>query len=136
MANYYGQARTNYFAVKDSAAFETEFADYPVNIITKQVGDQTLYGFLDADDNGGGLSWQKYDDDTDDFVDLDYLERIAAHLVEGSVAVLLETGAEKYRHLNGYAWAVNSKGETKQISLDHIYALAAELGDSVTRAEY
>jgi len=52
------------------------------------------------------------------------------------VAIMMEAGAEKCRYINAYALAVNSKGETKEISLDQIYELAQPLGEHITRAEY
>jgi hypothetical protein len=43
---------------------------------------------------------------------LDLFGEVAGHLVEGSVAVFIEVGAEKLRYLTGWAVAVNSSGVT------------------------
>jgi hypothetical protein len=53
MANFYGQARSNYFAVKDAGSFLDEMTQYPVEVITQEKDGVTLYGFVDADADGG-----------------------------------------------------------------------------------
>ena len=139
MANYYGQGRTNYFAVKDADAFKAEMANYPVEVITDEVDGETLYGLLDANPDGGGWDWSyiaELEDEDGEIVEtdmeIDWPEVFARHLVDGHVAILMETGAEKYRYLIGYALAVNSKGETREVNLSKdIYTLAQELGDKV-----
>ena len=136
MAQYFGQARTNYFLVKDAEAFKTEMANYPVNVIEQKIGEETGYGILDADDDGGGLQWSQYNDDTDEYDDLVWEDIIGKHLKDGEVCVLTETGAEKYRYLSGWAIAFNNKGETRRVDITDIYDLAKELGTGVTRAEY
>lgn len=139
MANYYGTARTNYFAVKDAKAFEEEMAKYPVEVITGKTDDgkETLYGLMDANEDGGGWDWSYWDDETDEDVEIDWADVFARHLVDGWVAILMETGAEKYRYLSGWAMAVNSKGETREVVLSRdIDKLAHELGDHVTTVGY
>lgn len=136
MANYLGQGRTNYFRVKDAEAFTNEFASYDVEIITSVVDGETLYGFLDQSVDGAGFSWSLYDEETEDYTDIDYLDAVSKHLVDGEVCVLIEVGWEKYRYLNGSARAVNSKGEQTQVSLTDIYEQAKELGSNITQALY
>lgn len=145
MANYYGQTRTNYFAVKDADAFEAELGDYNVILIREEDGNGGYrYGFLDADDNGGGLSWSRLieleDENGDPFdtdVDIDWVDILSRHVADGHVAILMEVGSEKYRYFNGWAIAVNSKGETREINLNmEIDKLARELGENVTPVGY
>lgn len=138
MANYYGTTRTNYFAVKDGAAFEKELEDFPVQIIS-QTGEDgvTRYGFLDSNVDGAGLDWSYWDHDTDDSVEIDWLGILAKHLADGEVAIIMEVGAEKYRYLVGTAIAVNNKGETREVDLNKdIARLALELGSNVTSVTY
>lgn len=59
---------------------------------------------------------------------------VAAHLVDGDVAVFLEVGAEKMRYLGGIAYAVNSQGESRTVSLEDIYEQAKPLGDATDAA--
>jgi len=136
MANYYGQARTNYFLVKDAEAFKTEMANYPVNVIEQKIGEETGYGILDEDADGGGLPWSLFNEDTDEYDDLVWEVIIGQHLKDGEVCVLMETGAEKYRYLSGWAIAFNNKGETRRVDITDIYNLAKELGTGITPAEY
>jgi hypothetical protein len=68
--------------------------------------------------------------------EIDLAAELSAHLEEGWVAVLMEAGAEKCRYVAGWALAVNSKGETRQVSLQDIYDLARQIGEHVTKAEY
>lgn len=141
MANYYGQARTNYFAVKDAEKFLAELEGWEVEVITQKQADGTLfYGFMDRDGNGGGLSWTRYYEDADGEYqedERDWMTWLATHLEDGHVAVLMEIGSEKYRYLSGISWAVNNKGEVVRLSLDDIYDLAVEkLGEHVKTATY
>ena len=136
MANYIGQGRSNYFVVKDADAFRAEFEQYGVEIIERAVDGETLYGFMDNDGDGGGLSWSRYNEETEDFEDIDYLDAVSKHLAEGEVCIIIESGSEKYRYLNGVAYAVNSKGERKVVSLTDIYEQAKELGSNITQAQY
>ena len=139
MANYYGQTRTNYFAIKDSASFIAEAEGWNVEVITKEVDGVTLYGLMDKDPDGAGLSWSRFgEDDAGEEIEeeRDWLAWIASHLEDGHVAIMLDIGSEKYRYLNAIAWAVNSKGETRKVGFENIYELAKELGDQFTTAEY
>ena len=136
MANYYGQSRTNYFLVKDADAFKAEMANYEVTVIEQQMHGKTGYGILDADSDGGGLQWSQFNEETEDYDDLAWEDIIGKHLKDGSVCVLMETGAEKYRYLTGWAVAFNNKGESRRVNLTDIYDLAKELGTDVVLAEY
>lgn len=135
MANYYGQARSNYFFVKDSEAFLEEMKKYPVQIIEQQENGKTLYGFLDADENGGG-SVDFYADEDGEYIEVDWRDVFKRHLADGWVAIIMETGSEKYRYLIGHAVAYNNKGETMFVTLEDIYTLATQIGENITRAEY
>lgn len=137
MANYYGTARTNYFAVKDAEAFKNEMAEISVNVIEQaHPTEGTLYGFLDADPDGGGMPWEKLDEDSDEYIEIDWAGLFSRHLKDGWVAVMMEAGAEKYRYLTGYAVAYNNKGESRTINLSDIYKVALEIGTEITHAEY
>ena len=137
MANYYGQARTNYFQVKDLKAWREELSNYPVELIETKDDDGTIkVGFMDANDDGAGLDWQLYDEEGNE-TEIDWTDLLARHLADNEVAIIMETGAEKYRYLSGWAMAVNNKKETREISLaKDIYTLAQELGENVTGATY
>ncbi len=55
MANYYGNARSNYFTVKDVYAFEEALSEIP-GIETIRQGDK--FGILVSGDDYGG--WPSY----------------------------------------------------------------------------
>ena len=98
--------------------------------------DEGRWGFL-ANSEDGGLPSSRYDEETDDYVDIDLTKELAEHLAEGQVAVLMECGAEKLRFITGFATAVSWTGETVRISLDDIYQKAQEaFGVEPSRASY
>ncbi len=139
MANFYGTARSNYFEVKDTDAFEAAMAKLPdITVVTQ--GE--LVGIIVDDGDSGCFPSYAYNADGDvDFEDeeVDIVAIVAEHLVDGAVAIFMEVGAEKLRYTSGWAQAINSKGECKTISLNDIYDLAAGLTTSmkeITRAEY
>lgn len=135
MANYYGQTRSNYFFVKDADAFLEEMKKFPVEIIKEEKNGMTLYGFLDADSNGGG-SVDFYADEDGEYIEVDWSDFFARHLADGWVAVIVSSGNEKYRYISGHAVAYNNKGEEIHLDLSDIYTIANHLGDNITRAEY
>lgn len=140
MANYYGQARTNYFEVKDAEAFLAEMSKLPVEVITeedKETG-KTLYGFLDANQDGAGLDSYVYDSDTEEEYEVDWVEIIQKHVAPGWAAILMEVGHEKYRYLNAYTYVITSTG-FKELNLENWAHDVArqELGaEKVTPASY
>jgi hypothetical protein len=134
MANYYAFARSNYFRVKDISKFE-EFCDSLNLTVIKDKNESNLVGFL-VEDNDGSLPSYIYNEETDEYEDIDLAEELASHLEEDEVAIFMEVGAEKLRYLVGVAIAVNSKGEIKQVNLGEIYKLADTLGKNITIAEY
>lgn len=136
MANFYGQARSNYFAVKDAGAFLDEMTQYPVEVITQEKDGVTLYGFCDADLDGGADVWSKWDEDKAETVEIDWAEVFKRHLQDDWVAVIVSVGWEKYRYFQGDTVAFNNKGESKTINLEHIYELASDLGSNRTYATY
>jgi hypothetical protein len=136
MANFYGQARSNYFAVKDAGAFLDEMTQYPVEVITQEKDGVTLYGFVDADADGGADVWAIWDEDKAETVEIDWAEVFKRHLQDDWVAVIVSVGWEKYRYFQGDTVAFNNKGESKTINLDHIYELASDLGSNRTYATY
>ena len=131
MANYYSSARTNYFRVKDVDAFNKWIKQFS-GLETIVHETEGTIGIL-FDGESGVPSFREVDGD---YEHLDFMEELALHLADNEVAILQEAGAEKLRYINGYAIAVNNKGERRQISIDNIYDLAKELGSNITKAEY
>jgi len=141
MADWYGTARSNYFAVKDKEKFQEFCNKWDVEMINKN----NKYGFLCTQDDKGGLpSFLEQEEDEDGQKLLepkelgmdDFVDELATHLKPGHVAVLVEIGAEKYRYLTGYALAINSKGKTESINIGDITELAKKLGKHITEPQY
>ncbi len=138
MANYLGYARSNYFCVRDEAAFLNWVETLPGVIARREDGNPERFALLVEDgDNGGWPGW-RYDEREDDEEEIDLRAEITGHLDEGEVAVLEEVGAEKLRYLVGYAVAVNHRGEKLTVSLDDIYerVRAAGWDPDVSTATY
>ena len=133
MANYVPFVRSNYFEVKDAAAFEAFCKKWRVELI-RGGKDDTLFGFLG--DGEIGLPLCYYDAGKDDYVEGNFMDELSGHLANGWVAVVREIGYEKMRYLVGYTVAVNSRGESIEVSLDDIYAAAKRLGKHLTACEY
>jgi|1048.fasta_scaffold22355_4 hypothetical protein len=134
MANYYGQVRTNYFAVKDPEAFREDIMNYPVQMISQERDGEILFGFLDTDE--GGLPVTTYNEETDEDTEIIWEDLFIKHLKDDWVAIILEVGSEKHRYFQGFASAYNNKGETVYLNLEDIYDLAAKLGGTITHASY
>jgi len=133
MANYYATWRSNYFKVKDPEAFKKEMAE--ISDIEVIEGNNTgHWAILGKNPDGAGIPC--FNTATNEEIDLPQV--ISSHLVDGEVAVLMEVGSEKMRYLVGVAFAVNSRGKTRQVVLQDIYDKAKKLapGKPITRVEY
>jgi hypothetical protein len=135
MANYYGNSRSNYFKVKSKENFK-KFLDlmYDMEYIEDSEG---RVGFL-VSGEGGSIPCEIWDENADEYVDLDFDALLAQHLQDGEVAIYQEVGAEKLRYLVGYSIAVNSKGKRVAVSINDIYRIAQEElgGENITLCEY
>ncbi len=118
----------------DNRALFADFCDrWGVAAITDD-DDPTLVGFLCTGDEDGFPAG--YRDADGDLVETDIAAALAPLLAEGHVAVGMESGHEAFRYVAGVAWAVNSRGEVRSVTLDDIYDQATALGDHVTEAVY
>jgi hypothetical protein len=129
MADYVPKARSNYFAVRDRAAFLAWCETRDLTPIRN--AKDTLDGFL-CDQ---GIPTSSYNEETDDDGDIDFFAELAEHLADEHVAICMEIGSERLRYLIGYAMAVNHAGETHSIDLNEIYVRAAPLGAHIARFE-
>ena len=132
MANYYSSARTNYFRVKEVDAFNAWVKEFEDNNGVEVVDKEDTFAILFDGESGVPISREV----DGDYEPLDFMDELSNHLADDEVAILHESGAEKLRYINGFAIAVNNKGERRVISLDDIYVHAKELGKNVTLAQY
>lgn len=135
MANWYGAARSNYFFVKDPEAFRNEFSKYPLEVIENQGGPKDSFLLLPTGEYGDFDTWI-YDGDEGEEEEFDVLEKVAPHLKDGHVAIIMTTGAEKLRYLTGYAQAINNKGERREVNINSIHELAKEIGEHIEHCSY
>lgn len=141
MANYYESARTNYFRVKDIAAFIAFMATVPGSEYHASGDDKPdSFCVLFTED---GVPTARFLDEPneagDDYEEFDFMEELAPHLADGSIAVLQGSGHEKLRYVTGYSIAVDNTGKQVSVNIDDIYALAKkEFGEKseVTQAHY
>lgn len=152
MANWRGAFRTNYFKVKDVAAFEawveSLLSEDEVDILRKEdkVGfgaygpipyDRTLteeeFQNLPAEVSEYLSDDATYTDAYPESDGIDILAELASHLQEGEIAIITEAGYEKLRYVSGVATAIDHTGKIiAQQNLD----LAPLLPEGVSLPSY
>ena len=134
MANWYGSSRSNYFRVKNPTEFNAWADEMNLTVWPK---DDHFAIAPDAYSDDGDWPSQRFNEDSNDYEEIDIPAQLAPLLADGEVAVLQSVGAEKLRYLTGWAIAVHSSGETERVSIDDIYKMASERwGASPTTATY
>lgn len=129
--NWIGVSRSNYFRVKDPAAFLEHMNAWGADTKWKDAHTVAVFGATD----GEWPTWMDENGDPDD--DLSFIQAVASHLADGEVAVFMTTGAEGQRYVTGHATAIINTGEEVSINLDTIYGMARQsFGVEPTRAEY
>ena len=136
MGNYVGTARSNHFKVKDIPKF-TDFCDTFGATVEPSHNHKGKICIIFEEE----IPSEVYNHEDGEGVELDIMQEISKHLVKGEVAILMESGHEKKRYCSGYAMAVNSAGEYRDIGIDAIYDMAKELttpakSKQITRAQY
>jgi hypothetical protein len=133
MSDSVAYARSNFFKVKDSRAFEEFCGKWNLEMLRggEDEGETPLYGFICSE----CIPHHYYDEKSGECVDGNFMEVLATHLAEGWVAVVREIGYEKMRYLVGYTVAINAAGQSLEVSLDDIYDLAKQLGKHITSCE-
>jgi hypothetical protein len=136
MANWCGTSRSNYFRVKDEAAFREWAMSLNIGIFQNDQ-DAAMFAAHPGEHRGDG-SWPSYD--YEEREEIHFVNQLSAHLAEGQIAVLMAAGAENLHHITGDAVAVNPEGQVVNISLNDIYVKAARRfrmpRSSITFAEY
>jgi len=139
MATFYGQGRTNTFAVKDVAALKAALQDTDIEVLDRGEGRVTLFTGADGD---GDFSVYRYSDDGEELDDnpLFIPDMIADHLQPGETAVFESSGWEKFRYMSAWAIATHADGRQVRVDVNDVYALAAnEFGvdrNSISDAAY
>ena len=133
MANYTARTRSNYFRVKDPAAFEAWCERRDLEFWTETI-DGLGPCYAVTADTGDCAGWSRYDPETDEPCDLP--AELADHLLSTDVAILMEIGNVKLRYLHAHATAIAADGKTVSVQLGDIYdkAAAAFPGLTITEA--
>jgi hypothetical protein len=118
MADYQCMSRSNYFKVKDIEKFNDWVSSLPGDWYSH--GSETKEGVMMASETGGPPS-DRYDEEKDDYVELDFYKELSQHLQKGEVAVFKEIGWEKLRYLVGQAVAVRWDGKCQAVCLDDVF---------------
>ena len=134
MANYESRARTNYFHVRNQRKFRDWCARFEFEVIESGKGHNKLLGFLVNEERGLPTSY--FDEVKGEDVDADPLDELVDHLAPGHVAIYIEIGHEKMCYVNGFAYAINSRGETASVNLSEIMERAKPLGKFITEPQY
>lgn len=105
MANYVATSRTNYFGVKDRAAFFEElkmysFEDIEVFEASDDSDKIAIAGYCDL-----SVGYDDMEDETVEFAEL-----ISNHIKEEDACILTVSGNEKLRYVTAFAVAITSKG--------------------------
>jgi len=132
MANYHSTTRSNYFQVKDDAAFEQWCRSLRLRQLKNSKGEYAVFG---GEDESGWPNFRRSESDREDQV-IDFPQELSEHLHDDYVAVLMEAGHEAIRYVTGQAIAINSKGKSMVISLDDIYESAKGMAQIMTEAVY
>lgn len=136
IANFEATGRTNYFKVKDEAAFKDWAEKYGlVAYPEEETEDSDGHKFTITTENRDHGTWPGHDEEND--IEVDIIEMIAEHLADDEVCVIMEAGAEKLRYVSAWAAAFDNKGEVVELKLGDIYGIAKEKwGRDIPTAEY
>lgn len=135
MANWYGQSRSNYFNVKDEAAFREWAESRDLEVLE---GPSGLFGIAPSSMSEDG-DWPSFFflDESGGVEDIDLRQELIDHLAAGQVAILVTIGSEKLRYLTGYSEALAWDGRRVSVNIADIYdKVLTEFGVKTTAAEY
>src|SRR5436189_2713983 len=122
MAEYRWMARTNYFLVKDPVEFRRWCQWWRVEAL-ETIGDdgRPLHGFRSFD--SVNIPDTSCDPDSGEVMVANLYDELAAHLVDGWVAIVQEVGYDQaaLQSLAAEAVALNSSGERIRVDLWDIY---------------
>jgi len=135
MANYYGTVRTNYFSVKDEAAFhklmDSVMAEDEIHIFeSEQTDGSKKFGFGCY----GTISGIASDPDDEDWPDRDrFLEALQELVCENDAIIVTEIGNEKLRYVGGISTVIT---HTKIQYVDMVAISVEVAGKSLGDPDY
>jgi hypothetical protein len=134
MASWQGKSRSNYFQVKDEAAFLAWGKTREIEIwkMLRKTGPRKGIETFSMGATTEDGSWPSYDDAAGE--DIDFINDVSDHLPDNEIVILMEAGSEKLCYITGTALAFNHLGTESLIKVDlnDIYeAAATKFGISV-----
>lgn len=108
MANYNAYVRSSYFAVDDIEAFKEWFGGL---CTSHKVWDGKSDDGIPLVAFGGfeTVPNSKYNEETDDWDEIEFFEELQTYITDGWAAIIQEAGHEKLRYLGTYVWTVTSE---------------------------
>lgn len=120
-----GAACSNRVQIEDMDGLEKALEPFE-GVVEMTFDRHGKVGFKSGDEsNDGGWPSTVTDDDGNEF-EFDPVQLICPFMAEGAVLVMMQSGADKYREITGYARAYRKDGTEITICLDDIYQKAAD----------
>lgn len=123
MADWYGQARSNFVKVSDIDGLRESLKDVDIDV-EQHPEHKDYYAFFSSDQFGG---WPSFIGDGDE--EFSFETMVCPYIAEDEVLICNECGAEKTNYLSGRSSAYIRRGDQirfTEISISDIYRLAAE----------
>ena len=119
MTNLTGVARTNYFPVKDDAAFRQAMGEFEVEVVEEPIEGVPHFAVFDTT-NGGAWPIDK-EGMGGKLIPVCFYDTVAEHLPDGAIAVFMGVSYMNTRSVHGHALAIDNAGNRTKIQLDDIY---------------
>jgi hypothetical protein len=128
MSEFYAKAASSTFHVRDARALRRALNGLSIIVHPATSDGDPNHVYIVSDEDKGCWPSERFDEDSDEGVEVNLLALIARHLKPDEVAVLKEAGSEQASYIGARASAVNNRGETATVDLDEIYDRATVLG--------
>jgi hypothetical protein len=133
-SKYQGTTRTNYFAVKDLPAFESELKDLCRNHLGNS-SFRLIHAGSPQEPTCAVLFYTK-ELWLPDREGSQWAALVRRHLKDDWVSIIMHVGSEGFESLHAEAHAYNSKGEIESVNLARIEEQARRIGRKVTETSF
>ena len=140
MADWYGAARSNYVRLNCSVeAFREALGPFASSIRVSPSGSDSSRVCLLAETYDGG--WPSFaSDDSGEDLEFSFQEYVVPYLAEGQVLIVMQSGHEKLRYVDGHASAFAWDDREVHLGLWDIRDLAAKTfgipAEQISEASY
>lgn len=134
MATMQGIARTNYFRVKNGAAFRASMDRFDVQIVEEPIDGEQHFAVFDT--INGGIWPIDVEGMGQKLIPVSFPHLISEHLLAGQIAILMGISYEGTRSMQGHALAIDATGSIVKVELDDIYEkVRLDWGRTVAESE-